>query len=278
MLVSDNGANITGAPMLIKSGSVDTWTVNSNYYTQWTTPDANMVGTMTTLVPGSYVFNSAIATPIKVLGYQGACSITGNAVYNGAMGCYTLSANPGSIGSSGSPVVFTASAIQDGGVINAGPALTIRNQGPGVTFPVDFPISCTGLGSCTGTGALALSGAYDVSTLGGTPSGIQVLVSTSPNGTPLAGCTPCNWGSLTATIGASKWSGTISGIPAGGPYYVSVRASNGQAYATLPELDQGRPRLPLVGQRADGLGRLGRRAEHQLFLRPVELHHHSFGL
>ena len=79
-----------------------------------------------------------------------------------------------------------------------------------------------------------MSGDYDTGTLGGTPSGIQVLVSNSANGPPLAGCTPCNWGALTGTISGGKWSGTLAGIPGGGPYIVSVRAANGIGYATLP--------------------------------------------
>ena len=241
MLVTDGGLNITGQPLLIKSGT-GPFVVSPNYYLAFGT-DSQMIGTITTLVPGSYVFNSSATTPItnpvKIVGYQGACGITGNAVYNGAMGCYTLSGSPnagGTVGSSGAgSVTFTTTSIQDGGAVAPGPALTIRDQGPGVVFSVDqSTISCSALGSCAGTGALALSGAYDISTLGGTPSGIQVLVSTSPNGAPLAGCTPCNWGALTATIGAGKWSGTIAGIPGGGPYYVFVRATNGQSYATLP--------------------------------------------
>ena len=38
------------------------------------------------------------------------------------------------------------------------------------------------------------------------------------------------------TIFSGAWSGTIAGIPAGGPYFVSVRAANGTAYATLPSV------------------------------------------
>src|SRR6202020_371322 len=40
-----------------------------------------------------------------------------------------------------------------------------------------------------------------------------------------------------ATMTAStvfNWSGQALSIPAGGPYYVSVRAANGTAYATMP--------------------------------------------
>jgi hypothetical protein len=61
-----------------------------------------------------------------------------------------------------------------------------------------------------------------------------VLVSNSANGPALTGCTPCNWGTLTGTISGGAWSGTLASIPAGGPYFVSVRAANGVGYATLP--------------------------------------------
>ena len=128
-----------------------------------------MLGTFTTLVPGSYVFNSSaspsVTNPVKIVGYQGACGITGNAVYNGAMGCYTLSGSPnasGAVGSSGGGVVpFTATSIQDGGAVAPGPSLTIENKGPGVVYSVDrSTINCSALGSCTGTATLPLSGTY----------------------------------------------------------------------------------------------------------------------
>ncbi len=236
MYVTDGGASLTGSPLLITGGSGSTWTVAGNYYGSIIN-DTTMVGSQSAVVPGEYILNSAISNPVKVLSYQGACTITG--AINGGLGCYTLSASPnasGLVGSSGSSATLIGTTISDGGAIAPGPALTIKNQGPGVTFPVDpTTISCSAFGSCTGSGKLWLSGAYDAPTLGGTPSEIQVLVSNSANGTPLAGCTPCNWGALTGTISGGIWSGTISGIPAGGPYSVSVRSSNGTAYATLPD-------------------------------------------
>ena len=180
-----------------------------------------MVASLTTLVPGEYLQNSTITNPVKI--------VPDPTNGNGLSGTYKLSGSPnasGVVGSSGSPVVITGTTITDGGAIAPGPALTIDDKGPAITFPL------TNIGAKTGT--LALSGTYDVPTLGGTPSGIQVLVSNSANGPPLTGCTPCNWGALTATISGGKWSGTIAGIPGGGPYLVSVRATNGTAYATLP--------------------------------------------
>jgi hypothetical protein len=235
MYVTDLGVNLTAQPLLITGGSGTTWTVAGNYYGPIAAE--SMTASLGSIVPGAYIQNAGITTPVKVLAYQGPCPTPVPGAFNGGLGCYTLSTGAnGTVASSGSPATFAINSITDGGAIAPGPALTIRNQGPGVTFPVDTStISCTGFGSCTGSGTLHLSGTYDTPTLGGTPSGIQVLVSQSAGGAALAGCTPCNWGTLTATISGGAWSGTISGIPPGGPYSVSVRATNGQNYATLPE-------------------------------------------
>ena len=225
MAVNDGGASLTASPLLVTAvigGRTSNYgyTVAGNYYPS-ISADATMQASLTTLVPGEYIQNSAITNPVKIVGYgSGAIGLLGN---------YTLSASPnasGAVGSSGSPVVFTGTTITDGGAIAPGSALTIRDQGPFITFPL------TNIGAKTGT--IALSGDYNTGTLGGTPSGIQVLVSNSANGPPLAGCTPCNWGALIGTISGGKWSGTLAGIPGGGPYFVSVRATNGIGYATLP--------------------------------------------
>ena len=226
MAVTDGGASLTGSPLLITGGSGSVWTVAGNYYAP-INADATMIASLTTLVPGEYIQNAAITNPVKVLSYTGACGISG--AYNGGPGCYTLSGSPNSsnaVGSSGSPATFTGTTITDGGAIAPGPALTIKDQGPFITFPL------TNFGTKVGT--LTLSGTYDTGTLGGTPSGIQALVSNTANGPALAGCTPCNWGALTGTISSGSWSGTLAGVPGGGPYFVSVRATNGTAYATLP--------------------------------------------
>jgi hypothetical protein len=220
MAVSDGNNLLTGSPLLMTGIGATGIGVAGNYYAPFT-GDTHVIGTLSTAVPGEYIQNSAITNPVKIASYQaGAIGLLGN---------YTLSGPPnaaGSVGSSGSPVVFTGTTITDGAAIAPGPALTIKDQGPAITFPL------TNISAKTGT--IALSGTYDTGTLGGTPSGIQALVSNSANGPPLAGCTPCNWGALTGTISGGKWSGTIGPIPGGGPYIVSVRAANGTAYATLP--------------------------------------------
>lgn len=219
MVVS--GTSLTGYPLRVTGVGTNVLTVVGNYYAP-ISADATMYGTFSTVIPGEYVQNSSITNPVKITTYQSGAT--------GLLGNYTLSGSPnaaGSVGSVGSPVVFTGTTITDGGAIAPGPALTILDQGPFPTFPI------TNSGANTGT--LALSGTYDTTTLGGTPTGIEVLVSNSANGSALTGCTPCNWGALTGAITGGKWSGTLAGIPGGGPYLVSVRAANETAiYATLP--------------------------------------------
>ena len=232
-----SGASITGQPifeMSYLSGSGPyNYSTSPNYYSTITS-DPTMWSTTSSVVPGEYILNStaspAIVNPVKIVpnatsqaGWS-ACGISG--AYPGLLGCYTLSGSPNStnaVGSLSSQVVFQGTTITDGGAIAPGPALTINDIGPGTVFPANFG---------TNTGTLTLSGAYNTTVLGGTPSGIQVLVSNSAGGVPLTGCTPCNWGTLTGTISGGKWTGTLAGIPAGGPYFVSVRATNGVAYAT----------------------------------------------
>ena len=161
MAVNDGGASLTASPLLVTavSGTTPNYvlTVAGNYYPS-ISADATMQASLTTLVPGEYIQNSAITNPVKIIGYgSGAIGLLGN---------YTLSASPnaaGAVGSSGSPVVFTGTTITDGGAIAPGSALTIRDQGPFITFPL------TNIGAKTGT--IALSGDYDTGTLGGTPSG-----------------------------------------------------------------------------------------------------------
>lgn len=226
MIITDGGNSISNAfPLLITSGSGTKWTVNSNYY-QAIVADANMIGSLNTIVPGEYIQGAGITNPVKVIGYgpgPGASSCP--SVTLGGIGCYLLStgANGGPIPSSGTQA-FTGTSITDGGVIAAGQALTVKDQGPNVTFVVDPGQT---------TGHIYLSGTYDATL--GTPSGIQIFVSqVGANGAAISGCTPCNWGAMTATISGGLWSGNIAGIPAGGQYSVTVRAANATTYATLP--------------------------------------------
>jgi hypothetical protein len=240
MVVTDGGASLTGPPLLLTGGSCTVCAIAPTYYPAIAN-DTTMVGTLTTLIPGQYVAATGIATPVKILSYQGACGVSG--AYNGGPGCYTLSNSAnGSIGSSGSPVALTSTSISDGGAIAPGPALTIHDLGPGVTFPVTSYGSGSFGSYSSGTGSLRLSGTFDTSVLGGAPSTIQAQVSTTAGGPPISGCAACAWTALSgysATLSSGtvfNWCGQALSIPAGGPYYVSVRAANGTAYATMPNL------------------------------------------
>ena len=118
--VTDGGASLTAQPLLITGGSGSTWTVAGNYYPSIVN-DTTMVGSLSSVIPGEYIQNSAITTPVKVLSYQGACGISG--AINGGLGCYTLSASPnsaGTVGSSGSPATLAGTTISDGGAIAPG--------------------------------------------------------------------------------------------------------------------------------------------------------------
>ena len=132
-----------------------------------------------------------------------------------------------------------------------GPALTIKDLGPGVTFSATSR-SCSGFGACTGTGSVSVSGTFDTSVLGGMPTTIQAQISNTAGGAPVSGCTACAWTNLSnysATLSSGtvwNWSGQAVNVPAGwGPLFVSVCAANatpacatnnGTAYATMPSL------------------------------------------
>ena len=299
MLVTDGGANITGPPIqtvgAVNSGDV---AIVPTYYPTFSS-DTTMQGTLSTIVPGQYVLNSAITTPTKVIGYG-----TGN----GLLGSYPLSVCPNAgcaVGSSGSPTtVFTTTAVTDGAPVST-PALIVKDFGSGTTFPITSNMSGCTFGSCSATGTVPISGTFDISALGGTPTTIQAQVSLTADGPPVPGCSACAWSNLsgytavpqtltasittggvmtpsvvtapTLSIGQSfsgvgysgtvtglntsgpiptysvtpspgsaigpeamtvtnvkSWSGSVLNIPAtAAPVYISVRASNGTAYAQL---------------------------------------------
>jgi hypothetical protein len=191
-----------------------------------------MVGVTTTMVPGQHILNAGITTPVSIIGYG-----TGT----GDVGTYLLS-NPSSngVGSAGSPVAFTSTGIGDAGAVAPGPALTIKDLGAGVTFPVT--------NFSAGTGPLTLSGTFDTSVLDTSghntaPTTIQAQVSLTAGGPPVPGCSACAWTNLSgysATLSSGTlfdWKGQALNIPASaGPLFVSVRAANGTAYATMPSL------------------------------------------
>ena len=239
MLVTDGNNQITGPPIYVLTAAtavngVATWNINPTYYPANVTY-TGMVGTLTTLVPGQYIQGATsgvgLTTPVSIIGYG-----TGFNPANGGTGDYLLSNNSANgIGSLGSPVSLITTGIGDGGAVAPGAALTIKDLGPGVTFPV------TNFGA--GTGALTLSGTFDTSVLGGAPTTIQAQVSLSAGGPPVPGCSACAWTNLSgysATLSSGTvfdWKGQALNIPAAaGPLFVSVRAANGTAYATMPSL------------------------------------------
>jgi len=84
----------------------------------------------------------------------------------------------------------------------------------------------------TGAGSVVVDGTYNASALGGTPAAIQARISsTAGSCTALSSYAPgCAWTNIGGTLGGGAFSGSLPGVPAGGPYYVSVRASNGTGY------------------------------------------------
>ena len=122
---------------------------------------------------------------------------------------------------------MTLSGVTEGGAIAPGAALTVENPGTGATYPVTNWSAMTGV--------MPFTGKYSTSLLGGTPSHIQAQISATPGGAALSGCSACAWTNVSGeTISGGVWSGSVVNIPAGGPYWVSLRAANGTAYATLP--------------------------------------------
>ncbi len=210
----DGGAQISESePLCITGGTSPNWTVNSTYYPNGITAEA-LTTSLSALVPGTFVQGAGITTPIQILGYG-----TGN----GGVGTYVI-ANPN--GLSIPSEAMTSSGVGAGGAIAPGLALTIDNTGVGMTYPLT-------VGSSTGT--LKLTGGYSNALLHGDPKHIQVQVSSTPLGSPVSGCSACAWTNVSSeTIGGGLWSGSVVNIPAGGPYWISVRASNGTSYATLP--------------------------------------------
>ena len=217
-------------PLLITAGSGLSWTVNANLNGVGATLAVPATGTETmytttaTLQPGEYVLNSAITTPVAIT------SLGANTY--GFAGTYNLSNSAnGTIGSSGSLASFTAAGATSGAAIAPGPALTVASVVPGAVVPITNYSAMTG--------QIYLSGTYSTSAapagLGGAPSAIQAQISSVSGGPPVAGCSACAWTNVSSpTLGAGAWSGQAVGIPMGGPYYVSIRAANGTAYATMP--------------------------------------------
>ena len=228
MCIFDGGVNISpNYPICLSSGSGNvigsTWTFTNAGNLFPAISSENMWATSASIIPGMWVMDGGtnITTPVQVIGYgtNTPCTTTG------FTGCGTYPLSNSSNGTVAAEAM-TMSGITSGGAIAPGAALTVDNTTLGTIFPVTVGSS---------TGVMQFAGAYNAGLLGGTPTAIQAQVSSTPQGTPVSGCTPCAWTNLSSsTISGGAWSGTIVGVPEGGPYWVSFRAANGTAYATLP--------------------------------------------
>ena len=231
MIVTDaTTLGVTGPPLQISGGSTPNFSIVPTYYPPSSFVANSMIGQQATLIPGQYVYNSAITTPVKIIGYG-----TGT----GQLGTYILSNNAnGLVGTSGAQVAFTTSGITDGAPVPT-PALTVRDLGSGTTLPVtNSTISCSGLGTCTGTGTIPLSGTFDTSVIGGTPSTIQAQVSQTAGGPPISGCSVCAWANLSSytstpqTLNASISTGGVMTVTSqAAPTMASAKLSQGPGTA-----------------------------------------------
>ena len=140
-------------------------------------------------------------------------------IVSGSGSTWTLSQNLGTIASES---MSSGNGPNGYSSPNApGPALTITESGPFATFPIT--------NYSTGVGTITISGTYKASALGA-PTAIQAQISATPGGAPIPGF---SWAKLSnAILMQRRLVGDIAGVPAGGPYYVSVRATNGKAYTT----------------------------------------------
>ncbi len=219
-LITDGGVNISNQQPLVMSTAncSSTCTVTGGYYQSTIGPET-MTATLSAVNLNQMVYGAGVNTPVQIVGYGSGTTIP----QAGSTYVLSNSAN-GNVGSSGSPVLFTLSSISGGGAIAPGPALTVSDPGAGTMYAV------TNYPSSSPTGAITLKGTYNTTSLGGTPSSIQAQLSLTPGGTAVAGF---SWANLSSqTISGGNWSGSLPNVPPG-VYWVSIRAANGTAYATL---------------------------------------------
>jgi hypothetical protein len=230
-LCDTNGGGVAGGTFTVNQG-----TGGFNFYPAIATEQ--MFATGVRVTPGQYLMASGVTTPIQIMSPASLTTCTNDFTVSGSTvssgfpfcGTYTIS-NPANltVGSSSSPVTLTLSGVTAGGAIAPGAALTVENPGTGNPYPVT--------NFSTNTGVLTFNGEFSNALLHGNPKAIQAQLSLTPSGPAVSGCSPCAFTTLSNEVintGAQTWSGSIVNIPAGGPYFVSFRASNGQAYATLP--------------------------------------------
>ncbi len=220
MLITDGGVSLSAVqPLLLTTATCTaTCTAYGGYYPSTIGPES-MTATLSTVSPGQLIAGPGVNTPVQIVGYGAGTSLPA------AGATYVLSnAANGAVGSSGSPVAFTLSSVTGGGAVAPGPALTVTEIGAGEMFAV------TNYPSSSPTGSIRLKGTYSTASLGGTPSAIQAQLSLTAGGPAIAGF---SWANLSSpSIGGGNWSGSIASVPPG-LYWVSVRAANGAAYATM---------------------------------------------
>jgi hypothetical protein len=220
MLITDGGVSLSAVqPLLLTTATCTaTCTAYGGYYPSTIGPES-MTATLSTVNPGQLITGPGVNTPVQVVAYGAGTSLPAPGA------TYVLSnGSNGNVGSSGSPVAFTLSSVTGGGAVAPGPALTINDLGAGTMY------AATNLPSSSPAGPIRISGTYNTTSLGGTPSAIQAQLSLSPGGPAVAGF---SWANLSsASISGGNWSGSIANAPPG-IYWVSVRAANGTAYATM---------------------------------------------
>ena len=253
MCIFDGGVNITPAyPICLTAGSGNTigstWTFPNTGALWLPISTETMWATSSSIIPGMWIQDGGvnINTPVQIIGNGSPtpCTTTG---FTGC-GTYPLSnSTNGTVGAE----AMTSTGITSGGAIAPGAALTVDNPGLGAIYPVTVG---------TTTGVMQFAGAYNAGLLGGTPTTIQARVSSTPPppgssaGPPVSGCGACDWTNLSsASVAGGAWSGTIVNIPEGGPYWVTFRASNGTAYATLPNYVLEGFNLAIFGEGNDGI-------------------------
>jgi hypothetical protein len=234
MIITDGGVNISNAspiqtgsgPTTLADGQI-VWNLNQTYYPTDSagTPISytGLIGTIATVVPGQHIFGANILNPVSITGL-------GSSGAFGLLGDYPLSGSPTASGSLASQAI-SLTGIADGPSVAPGPALTIKDLGAGVIFPV--------LNYGAGTGTVNLEGLFDTSYLRGTPTNLQARVSLTAGGDPVPGCTACDWTPLSGYSAALssgtvwRWSGQLLNVPASSGFlYVTVRV-NSTTYATM---------------------------------------------
>jgi phosphodiesterase/alkaline phosphatase D-like protein len=111
-------------------------------------------------------------------------------------------------------------AVTAGSPVRAAPAIALTERGDGYVFRVT-----PGSSGPTAKGTVFVTGTY-ANDGGGLPTGIDARIEDA-NGNAITGCTSsCDWQTIQSSPTGGTFSGSITGVPVGGPYYVAVRYTN----------------------------------------------------